>query len=213
MARPSEPLLAWLRDMLKTKGLNTAHVADASGIARARIRKILAGTDDMTVDELMMLSDALQLDPADLTSATLPKDVAPKPVEAVSTGPNVDPWGNQPEQLFQIAFALGCDFFFLADTSELADSGIPASVLEQYRGRELPIKLDAQYHKYNDPRYSVDGVTLTLSFDALYECSFRWSCIRQFVLFPVAPEPTNETDHTDDVDAPPAGVPHLRLVT
>lgn len=214
MSRPSEPLLAWLREMLKSKRLNTAHVADASGIPRARVRRILAGSDDMTVDELMMLSDALQLDPADLTAHQLPKDPTPRmeAIEATPSGPNVDPWGNQPEQLFRIAFALGCDFFFLADTRDLADSGVPAAVIDQYRGRELPIKLDAAYHKYNDPRYGSDAITLTLSFDALYECTFPWSCVRQFVFFPVAPDPTHEqTDESDE--APSPGVPHLRLVT
>lgn len=225
MARPSEPLLGWLREMLKTKGLNTAHVADASGISRSRVRRILSGTDDMTVDELMMLSDALQLDPADLTSHQLPTGPAPlgeagvQPLaEAADTsgepaGPVVDPWGNQPRQLFEIAFALGCDFFFLVDTRELDGSGVPASVLEKYAGRELPIKLDAAYHQYNDPRYSPTGITLTLSFDALYECTFHWSCIRQFVLFPLAPDPTQDVDPPSEDDGPPTGVPHLRLVT
>lgn len=218
MARPSEPLLAWLRNMLKSKGLNTAHVADASGIPRARVRKILAGSEDMTVDELMMLSDSLQLDPTDLTgvaaaeaAAAAAGDVDPEPEADDAEAPRVDPWGNQPEQLFRIAFELGCDFFFLADTEQLEDSGIPGHVLDPYRGRELPIKLDAAYHRYNEPRYDEDGITLTLSFDALYDCHFRWTCIKQFVLFPVQPEPAQPTEEEEEEQ--PDGVPHLRLVT
>lgn len=219
MARPSEPLLAWLRKMLKSKGLNTAHVADASGIARKRVRKILAGTEDMTVDELMMLSDSLQLDPADLTGVGAADvaaeaddaDVDPTAELDAIDPPMVDPWGNQPEQLFRIAFELGCDFFFLADTEHLDESGIPDHVLEPYQGRELPIKLDAAYHRYNEPRYDEDGITLTLSFDALYDCHFKWPCIKQFVLFPIQPEPAQPTEEEEEEQ--PAGVPHLRLVT
>jgi transcriptional regulator with XRE-family HTH domain len=230
MTRPSAPLLEWLRDMLKQKGLNTAHLADASGLPRARVRKILSGAEDMTVDELMMLSDALQLDPSDLSAATVAQlpsadaihdaaDAGPlTPVhggEDAATEPElpaVDPWGNQPEQLFKIAFALGCDFFFLADTAALEDSGVPAAVVDQYRGRELPIKLDAAYHKYNDPQYLDDAIQLTLSFDKLYDCTFKWSAIRQLVLFPVAPEGTADEEEPEP-DPPSGGPPHLRLVT
>ena len=202
MGRPSAPLLSWLRDMLKQKGLNTAHVADASGIPRARIRRILDGTEDMTVDELMLLSDSLQLDPADLSSQAIAQAEAKAdaPVIEPEDTLGVDPWGNQPEQLFRIAFGLGCDFFFLADTTQLEGSGVPETVLKQYNGRELPIKLDAAYHKYNDPKYGPDGITLTLSFDQLYDCTFRWPAIKQFVLFPLAPEPPSDTDEAPGAD-------------
>ena len=224
MARPSEPLLAWLRKTLKVKGLNTAHVADAAGIPRARVRKILAGTEDMTVDELMQLSDSLKLDPTDLTGVGLDGDakdagpVMPPVVEHAKAVEEpeelvVDAWGNQPEQLFRVAFELGCDFLFLADVAQLDDSGIPAHVLEPYRTRELPIRLDAPYHRYNEPRYSEEGIQLTLSFDALYECKFKWTAIKQFVLFPLPPEPIQPEEDEPDSEGPPAGVPHLRLVT
>lgn len=223
MARPSEPLLAWLRKTLKAKGLNTANVADAAGVPRARIRKILAGTEDMTVDELMLLSDSLKLDPADLTGVTLDEaaadsDPVPPVIEsakAVELHEDlvVDAWGNQPEQLFRVAFELGCDFLFLAEVAQLDDSGVPNHVLEPYRGRELPIRLDAPYHRYNEPRYSEEGIQLTLSFDALYECTFKWTSIKQFVLFPLPPEPVVPEDDELDSEGPPAGVPHLRLVT
>jgi len=208
MSRPSAPLLSWLRNMLKEKGLNTARVAESTGLPRARLRKVLAGTADMTVDELMLLSEALELDPTDLSSAAL-AEVATAEPQAESEAeefPRVDPWGNQPEQLFKIAFALGCDFFFLIDAAQLADSGVPDSVAQQYAGRELPIRLDAAYHEYNDPKYSDEGIALTLSFDKLYDCHFPWSSVRQFVMFPITTELTAETEE------PPSG-PHLRLVT
>lgn len=227
MGRPSEPLLAWLRDTLKQKGLNTAHIADASGLSRTRVRKILGGVEDMTVDELMMLSDGLQLDPSDLTGVALAEtealaSLAEGPVPLATANPDVDdrpdletvidPWGNQPEQLFRIAFGLGCDFLFLATASELAGSGVPGHVVETYKGRELPIKLEAAYHKYNEPKYSPEGISLTLSFDALYDCHFKWSCIKQFVLYPAEPQmPEQDDDAAPDTPGP--AVPHLRLVT
>ncbi|MCA9572245.1 MAG: helix-turn-helix transcriptional regulator, partial [Myxococcales bacterium] len=188
MPRPSEPLLAWLRTMLKDRGLNTAHVAEKSGIERSRIKRILGGSDPMTVDELMQLSDALDLDPSDLANQRLPEAPAagPQLAEApAEDGPDVDPFGNQPEQLFRIAFALGCTFFFIADPTQLEGSGVPEAVLRKHASQgQLPIKLEAAYHKYNEPRYDAAGITLTLSFDALYDCTFPWSSVLQFVLFP-----------------------------
>lgn len=212
MSRPSEPLLAWLRNTLKTKGLNTAHVAEAAKIDRSRVRKILSGAEDMTVDELMKLSDALELDPADLTGQSLPDADAliPAVESPVSNdGPQIDPFGNQPEQLFKVAFDLGCTFLFVADTSLIEDSGVPGAVLRQYKDGKLPIRLEAAYHKYNEPRYSDDGITLTLSFDALYDCYFPWAAVEQFVLYPIAPDPAPETP--EEIETP--AVPHLRLVT
>lgn len=221
MSRPSEPLLAWLRELLKSRGLNTANLAQTAGLERSRVRKILGGSEAMTVDELMQISDALDLDPNDLAQGQLPEPVekeVPSAGPALAsvveeppedTGPEVDPFGNQPEQLFKVAFGLGCTFYFLTDTAQLDGSGVPKNVLDQYRGGQLPIKLEAAYHQYNEPRYSDEGITLTLSFDALYECFFPWSCVQQFVLFPDPPEPAS--DPTDE--EPSEGVPHLRLVT
>ncbi|MEZ4318271.1 MAG: helix-turn-helix transcriptional regulator [Myxococcota bacterium] len=219
MPRPSAPLLSWLRDMLKQKGINTAHVADASGLPRARVRKILAGTEDMTVDELMLLSGTLELDPSDLSpqaiaeaeaAAKLKADAEPPVPDEV---PRVDPWGNQPEQLFKTAFEFGCDFIFLVDTARIGASGVPEAVLRQYQGRDLPIRLDAAYHKYNDPKYDADGITLTLSFDKLYDCHFQWAAVRQVAFFPHPPDPVGDDEDTGSSDEPEPGVPFLRLVT
>lgn len=216
--RPSAPLLKLLRDLVKKKGLNTAAVAAAMGIDRARARKVLAGAEPMLVDELLQLGSALELGPEDLGLPSAPAEAEEEaPIEA--TGPSLavaeaqeeegdvvlDPFGNHPEQLFRAGFALGCDFMFLVAVDELVDSGVPPQVLRQYAGRELPIKLDAAYHRYNDPRYAPAGVTLTLSFDALYTCTFPWSAFKQFVFFPAAPEPERAE--------PGPGRPVLRLVT
>jgi plasmid maintenance system antidote protein VapI len=194
--------------MLKSKGLNTAHVAEAAELDRSRVRRILSGSEAMTVDELMKLSDALELDPQELTGQQLPESVLATAEEPASDDPRIDPFGNHPEQLFRVAFGLGCTFLFVARTDALGDSGIPATVLGNYRDGKLPIRLEAAYHKYNEPRYADDGITLTLSFDALYDCWFPWSSIEQFVLYPIPPDPAPET-----TDEEPAAVPHLRLVT
>lgn len=217
MARPSDGLLAWLRRLIETKQTSVAHVAAKTGLDRAHLRKVLQGAEPMTLDELLVVSQALEIQPTDfgLPAGT---DVAeappPAPPPAIA-----DPWGNQPEQLFRTAFALGCDFYFTADTSLLADSGVPAAVLAKHP-RELGLKMDAAYHQYNEPVYGPTGITLTLSFDALYTCTFPWRAIRQVVFWPAAPEAAPapppdppEAPEPPEAPAPPKKGGHLRLVT
>ncbi len=227
MSRPSDPLLAWLRKHLDRKGWNTARVAEAAGLDRGRVRKLLAGSEPMLVDELLAISRSLELSPADMAGLDMPEipdgPVAVHGAEALSLhlaeddaedpGPRVDPWGNQPEQLVRVAFMLGCDFFLLLDASQLQGSGVPQSVLTQYRGKDLPIKLDAAYHPYNTPQYDPLGLSIRLSFDALYECRFPWSAFKQVIFFPVPPDPSDELASDESSDIPVAGAPHLRLVT
>lgn len=218
MARPSDPLLAWLRKHLDRKGWNTARVAEEAGLDRARVRKVLAGHEPMLVDELLAISRSLELTPADMAGVDLPEPVPG--AEAVQlhvadeglddTLPRVDPWGNQPEQLVRVAFLLGCDFLVAFDTTQLDGSGVPEATLVSYRGKskDLAIKFDAAFHKYNQPRYDPLGLTVQLSFDAVYTCRFPWTAFRQVIFFPVASEPTDEPE-----ELPTPGVPHLRLVT
>ncbi|MEQ1500574.1 MAG: hypothetical protein ABMB14_00015 [Myxococcota bacterium] len=248
MGRPSDPVLKWLRALVDSRGLNTASVAQKSGLPRARIRKILTGAEPMLVDELMVLSTALSISPKDMglpdgTPTELPTDepaIDPALAELVGApNPVVDPWGNHIEQLFRVAFGLGCDFFFFSDPAELADSGIPPKVLAQFRDDLVPLQMKAEFHAYNNPRYDDDGITLTMSFDALYECRFPWTSVRRFIFLPTqitaaadqpagprvveapAPEASRSSDAGDAVepeatppaaDAPRKGKPHLRLV-
>jgi transcriptional regulator with XRE-family HTH domain len=221
MGRPSDPVLKWLRSLIESRGLNTAALAEKSKIPRQRLRRILAGGDAMLVDELMQVSNALQISPADmgLHGPDLPEgdgeapvptfepDTLPLPDEPAATG--LDPWGNHVEQLFRAGFTLGCDFHFAADPAELEGSGVPEAVLRGYQGRGLPIEMKAEYHPYNNPRYDADGITLTLSFDGLHECRFPWTSIRHVLFLP----------QVDAGDAKPGGdpkgrpgKPHLRLV-
>jgi hypothetical protein len=211
MARPSDALLAWLRRLIETKNSSVADLATRTGLDRGRLRKVLAGAEPMTLDELLLVSQTLEIQPTDfgLPGGTELAD-APPPEPAPSTW-RVDPWGNQPEQLFRMAFELGCDFYFTSDATLLAGSGVPESVLSRHP-RELGIKLDAAYHKYNLPRYGAESVTLSLSFDALYECTFPWRAIRQVVFWPAAPELAPAEPPAPEPPAPKKGG-HLRLVT
>lgn len=225
MARPSEPLLRWLRQLLQQRKLSAPALAQQSGLDRGRVRQILAGADPMTVDELLQISKALSLSPQDLglvgnddpmpavVDGTSPLDDDLDDEDEPTPGPmGVDPLGNHPRQLFEVAFALGCDFLFLLKAAELAESGVPRHIIERYKERDLPIKLDAAYHSYNNPRYDEGGITLALSFDALYECRFPWTAIHQFVFYPAAPPPAPEP--VPEKEEPPKrpGRPFLRLV-
>ena len=58
---PSEPLLQLLRDVARKKGMNTAALAKASGLDRAHLKHVLAGSKPLTVDELIQLSELLEM--------------------------------------------------------------------------------------------------------------------------------------------------------
>lgn len=184
----------------------------------------------MTVDELILLSQALSLSPEDLgvevpEGATAEEDEdqpydppelgtvgLPEPQGvAVELEDVVDPFGNHARQLFEVGFSLGCTFFFLAKADQLAESGVPASVLGRYADGDLPIQLDAAYHPYNEPRFEPAGVHLKLSFDAIYECYFPWTAIHRVTFFPELVEDDDETSG-DEADDSGKGAPFLRLV-
>lgn len=216
MSKPSEPLLKWIRDIIGKKRLNSTGVAELTKIPKARVRKILVGSEDMTVDELLLVCQALNVTPADMG---LGEDAVPSastaPIESNRNTWHLDPFGNHPRQLFEMGFALGCDFLFLVAADQLEDSQIPEKVRNQHAGRNMAIRLDAAYHQYNEPEYYDEGIQLTLSFDALYRCRFPWDAISQFVFYPdpvdgekPAPEPEPEPDEEE----PPKKASHLRLL-
>lgn len=225
MSRPSAPLVERLGQILESRGLSVAALALRTGIHRDRLQPVLNGTEAMTVDELIQLSQGLELAPEDLVLDGVPEpDMLPyEPPSAsvdslfaeedveLSVIDAVDPMGNHVRQLFEVGFGLGCTFFFQAETSQLQDSGVPAAVLKQYRGGEVPIQLDAAYHAYNEPEFDAHGVTMKLSFDAVYTCTFPWSSIQRIAFFPEVPEPEDEPEEDDD-EPPSGGPPFLRLV-
>jgi hypothetical protein len=212
VSKPSGPILAWLRTQLKAKGLNVAALANKTNSKRKDVRKVLEGREPLTVDQLMTWTQALELSLEELVAVPIPdpdaEAPAPRPADEDDSRFVVDPFGMQAEQALRFAFAAGTDFSFVCDTAQLADSGVPESVLSRFP-QHLLIQLDSAYHAHNNPRYDERGVSLTLSFDTLYECSFPWSALVEVRLRLEAPDalPPEEKDEE------PAGRPTLRLVT
>ncbi len=66
MGRPSSPLLQFLREVTERKGLNASDIAMRTGLKKARVRRILTGSESMLVDELLLLGQALEVEPSDL---------------------------------------------------------------------------------------------------------------------------------------------------
>jgi hypothetical protein len=204
-------LIEWIRKLLAERGLAVGALAASTGIERKRLRRVLGGSAEMTVREMVAIVGAMEISAEEMgMSALEAASASPAPVPEAQ--PAVDPWGNQTQQLFEMAFALGCDFSFLADTSALTDSGIPEPVLARFNNGPLLIKLDAAYHKYNKPRYTERDVTLTLSFDALYDCTFPWTAISQVAFFPMVEE-LDSSPEPDDGEEETPDRPTLRLVT
>lgn len=241
MSSPSEPLVRWLRTLARDKGMNVAALAGKAGLERSRLKKVLGGREPILVDELLTLYAALDITAEDLVAmqgvegleavldaaedTPTPSPEPLRPAEPAETpeprsanglvsgvvAAAVDPLGNHPRQIVELAFALGCDLFFLVDPAQLRGGGAPEHVLAQYQERDLPLKLDAAYHAYNEPQLDADGMTLVLSFDALYTCRIPWSAVKQITLFPSPEDPTSPPD--DGEDDHPSERPTLRLVT
>lgn len=213
-------MLTWLRTQLKEKGLNTGAVAAKTGLERQRVRKVLGGSEPMLVDELLKLTELLELSPAELGAAGLGleaggPDLAEASAEAEKNDQVLlDGWGNQPEQLVKAGFALGCDFMITFDVALLENSGVPAATLQQYAGAHLPIKLDAAYHQYNEPTFTEEGFSAVMSFDQLYRCTFPWESVKQVIFWPYAPEVDAEPpEPSEEEEEPPKKRPSfLRLV-
>ncbi len=173
----------------------------------------------MNVDEFLLISQFLDLKPTDVANLQPTdepqEDLPPSTLHVIhsseataDTQPPIghpieqaaQPWGNQPEQLVRLAFALGCDLFLLLKTSELNESNVPDAVKTPYAEGTLPIKLDAAVHHYNNPVYSDAGLTLMLSFDAVRECFFPWHAFEQVIFVPHKPaarEPDSEPDEPE----------------
>ncbi|MEC8422334.1 MAG: helix-turn-helix transcriptional regulator [Myxococcota bacterium] len=234
--RPSEPLLQLLRDVARKKGLNTAALAKAADIPRGRLKHVLSGSEPLTVDELIALSQALEISAGDM--AGLPTELpSADAVDEEPTGPEavplrrggaalatlddgpppieVNPYGNHAEQMLMLGFGLGCDIHVVLDGSQLEGTGIPTATLERFPER-LPLHLEAAYHRHHDPRFLPESIQLTLSFDALYTCSLPWAAFQQVTLFPLPPEPPEapEPESAQEPVPPPSGrrTSHLRLV-
>lgn len=229
MDRPSEPLLVFLREFIRRKGLNTAEVALRLGIDRSALRRRLSGEEPLTVDDLILLSRMLELRPEDMAGVPLTGMEAPAPaaggkpqlhlLDAAQPGPpgedwTPDPTGNLTMQALKQGFALGLDMFLIFDSQQLDDSGIPDAILNQFK-EKLPIDLPARYHRHNRPRFEEDGFECVLSFDRLCTCFFPWTAFvqLQYKLPREAPRKPAPPAPPPPPTAPP-GRPgsHLRIV-
>ncbi|MES2641499.1 MAG: helix-turn-helix transcriptional regulator [Myxococcota bacterium] len=211
-SRPSDPLLAFLRDAVRKKGLNTAELAARTGLDRAKLKHSLAGHEDLTVDDLIALSKALELTPAELGLAGV--EGADTPIDTLVAAPpepiaGPDPFGNLSRQVVEHGFALGIDLFLVLDTTQLVGSGIPRQVLDEQR-EQLRLRMEARWFPQNKARFLDDAMVCMLSFDALYECTLPWSAFRS-VTFLLPAEA-----HVPTTPEPPAPVrpaaPFLRIV-
>jgi hypothetical protein len=225
MSRPSDPLLGFLRDVIRRKSLTTQALAEKAGIDRSILKRRLSGTEAMTVDDLVLLSNALELGPDELQFPAAPGPVLTPSVAsgglAVTHGgeqqddepddalddDSPDPAGSLPKQVVRLAFALGIDVMLMFDSTQLGASGVPASVLSRFK-ELMPIRLEAKFHRHNKPVFGDDEFQCVLSFDRLYTCNFPWTAFRQvhFILpveEPVVPEPEPPK---------PAGKPFLRVI-
>ena len=57
--------------------------------------------------------------------------------------------------------------------------GLPRSVADR---EPLLLTFPAEWHGYSKPTADTAGMSCVLSFDALYECRFPWSCVVQLVV-------------------------------
>ncbi len=206
MSRPSDPLLGLLRDVVRKKALTTQELSDKTGIDRSILKKRLSGVEAMTVDDLVLLSDALALgaDPMGLSIAA-----SNGPAEIVD-GP--DPTGNLSKQVLQLAFTLGIDVLLMLDATQLGDSGVPNSVLSRFKDL-LPIRLDARFHRHNKPVFGPEEFQAVLSFDRLYTCSFPWTSFRQLHFLLPTEEPAPPVEPPQPEPTRPAAKPSfLRVI-
>lgn len=188
MSRPSDPLLNLLRDVVRKKSLTTQELSEKTGIDRSILKKRLSGVEAMTVDDLVLLSDALALGADPMMNLSLgASNVPTEPTE----GP--DPTGNLPKQVLELAFVLGIDVMMILDATQLGDSGVPSSVLSRFK-ETLPIRLEARFHRHNKPVFGPDEFQAVLSFDRLYTCTFPWTAFRQVHFFLPTEEPATPVE-------------------
>lgn len=217
MTRPSDPLLSFLRDAVRRRALTTQALSEKTGLDRSVLKRRLAGTEAMTVDDLVLLSNALDLGPDELALSAGPVLTPSVPPaepgghddhDDDDTAGGPDPEGNLPKQVVQLGFALCVDFMLMFDSTQLGDSGVPASVLSRFK-EVLPIKLEARFHRHNKPRFGEAEFECVLSFDRLYTCTFPWTAFRQvhFLLPVEAPVPVPAPEPPK-----PTGKPFLRVI-
>jgi len=210
--RPSAPLLERLRERIDPKRHKLTRIASHVGVKTPVLKAKLAGDEPLTLDEAVLLLEALGDDAALLADAG-----TPAPVVLDGSGA----LGNQPRSLLQLGFDAGIDFQFVVVADLLEGWGGPEHIRKQFAGREMMLQLDAAYHRMMSPKMHDDGVQIKLGFDALYECFIPWVAIRRVIFVPIPPEgdllappPPKAPEPPPKPPTPPpsGGRPALRLV-
>jgi hypothetical protein len=205
-----DAVLEALRTAMAEKGFNSAALANAMQVDRKALRRALAGQQPLSLETFCKAVTVLEVDAGLLPWGAAPvstmASVGRRVVEQADDDLTLDPYGIQGEQAFRLGFSLGIDFVFVADSTQLVESGIPARVLENWP-EELVLKLDAAFHRHNEPRFTPQGVSLRLSFDDLYDCFLPWSAISKVIFQLEKPVP-----ETPEEEPEPSRGPGLRLV-
>ena len=207
--RPSWVLINFLRKAMESSGITMSELAGSMERDERELDQLFDHSVPMTVDEFMEIAQALHVESEDLG---VPSDMASLvPAGIASFGipseilAEAGPDSNPTREAIRLGFAVGCDLFFVVDTNRLTGSGLPQSVLDNFPDK-LPIRLDADYHTYNDPEFGEDGLTVVLSFDQLHTCTFAWDSFLQVTFLPAAADrPAPEPESTERPS-------HLRLV-
>ncbi|MED5369455.1 MAG: hypothetical protein VX899_00450 [Myxococcota bacterium] len=217
-SRPSEPVLALIRATLRERELNVAAFAEQVGEKRSLVKRVLAGKEPLTVDQLMTWTQSLGLGVEELAGGVMPEEPKVATLGAADLAQadeddsiRLSPYGLHAEQAIKMAFAMSVDFAFVSESAQLKDSGVPPDVLARFPERML-IRLDAAYHKYNAPQYDDFGLTLTLSFDTIYTCVFPWSSVLQVTLYCEPPDPQDAPQPDPEPEPEPESRPTLRLI-
>ena len=195
MNSPSEPIIDLILKVMKDRSINTATLAKKIGIEKKILKSILRGNQPLTVDQLMLISANIELSEEYLSQLNFfsneTKEVSTSDVREEPKEWEPDPQGIHALQLIQLGFALGIDILFSAQTDILHGLGIPKQVLQQPQFQpKIPIRLDASFHQYYNPRYCEDGLEIKLSFDAVYDCFFPWHSIDRVSFFVEEEAPT-----------------------
>ena len=178
-------------------------------IERRELKKILSGRQDMSLRHFMQLGQILDIDPYEFADIESKVKESPKISLAAKDDDHGGNWepkplGNHIQQLVQLGFALGCNMLLVCNAEQLGDSGVPPHIRQKFD--KMPIRLDAEFHRYNQPQYTEATLQLRLSFDAVYTCFFPWNSIEQLTFFPV------HEDTEPPKEEPNSSPPKLRLV-
>lgn len=187
MSRPSDPLLAWLRQWLDAHDVSVAEVARRMQITRPRARKLVTGAEPMTLDEFVLLTQALGVDPTEVSGAEA-TPAQPSPVRAVPAPVDLPDDACQAERVLRLAFDQQIDVQLRLHEPSLEGWGGPDAVREAWAGKDLPIQLLATYHKFMEPAFTAEGFGVTLSFDRLYRCQLPWAAVRSITCVPMPPK-------------------------